>query len=58
MIRVFLAIAIMTVSFWFGISIFREMTGAEKWKAIKTLFYAGMLSCISTLFLIAIVILF
>lgn len=58
MIRMLFAFVFFAIAFHTGISIFRSLTGKEKWEFAKTFAYAMGISLFTVAFLVGIVILF
>jgi hypothetical protein len=58
MSKLVLAFIVFTALFWFGIEIFRKMSGKEKWKLTKVVTYSALCSILAISTLTLIVILF
>jgi hypothetical protein len=58
MSKLVLAFIIFTALFWFGIEVFRKMSGKEKWKLTKVVAYSTLCSILAIATLTLIVILF
>ena len=58
MIRMLLVFVILFVLFWGGINVFRALSGWERWQLTKLALYSIVCAALSTLVLIAIVLLF
>jgi hypothetical protein len=58
MIRLILAFIIVFLIFFFGIKVFTQLSGKEKWVLTKLLAYSLICAIITTVFLISIVVLF
>ena len=58
MIKLLVSFLITFLIVTFGITLFRNLSGAEKWAFTKTLFYGIIVSVVSVVILTTIVILF
>ena len=58
MIRVLFMFVLLFGAFWIGISVFRTLTGKEKWELTKIVVYATICAVLTLLVLVGIVILF
>jgi hypothetical protein len=58
MIRIILAFVIVFLITFFGIKLFTQLSGKEKWILTKLLAYSLICAIITTVFLISIVVLF
>jgi hypothetical protein len=58
MIRMILAFIIVFLIFFFGIKLFTQLSGEEKWALTKLFAYSLVCAIITTVFLVSIVVLF
>jgi len=58
MIRMILAFIVVFLIFFFGIKVFTQLSGKEKWVITKLLAYSLFCAIITTVFLVSIVVLF
>ena len=58
MIRMALIFIVLFVLFWGGINVFRALSGRERWQLTKLALYSILCATLSTVVLIAIVLLF
>lgn len=58
MIKAILTFAVTFAIFYFGIEIFRKMTGQEKWEVAKTFSYSLALALVVLVCLVSLVVIF
>ena len=58
MIRMILAFIVVFLIFFFGIKVFTQLSGKEKWVLTKLLAYSMVCAIITIVFLVSIVLLF
>jgi len=58
MIRIIFAFIVVFLIFFFGIKVFTQLSGKEKWILTKLLAYSLVCAIITTVFLVSIVVLF
>jgi uncharacterized membrane protein YjfL (UPF0719 family) len=58
MIKMFVVFIVLTVFLMSTISVFRSLTGKEKWEVVKVASYAAAVSVVSVLLLVGFVIIF
>lgn len=58
MIRIILAFIIVFLIFFFGIKMFTQLSGKDRWTVTKLLAYSMICAIITTVFLVSIVVLF